>query len=128
MLALRGATTISENTKENIENSSIELFKEIITRNNIDLDRILTIQFSCTRDITKAYPGKFVREYFNLKNSAIMHFNEMYVEDDVEAYIPLCIRILILVDTESEIKEFVYLNEAKNLRKDLINESKFNHD
>lgn len=119
MIALRGATTIIENSKEEIEKSSIELFKELIKRNNIDLNKIITIEFSCTRDITKGYPGKFIREYFELKNVAIMHFNEMYVEEDVEVSIPLCIRLLLLADIELESKEFVYLNNAKNLRKDL---------
>ena len=104
MIALRGATTINENSKEEIEKHSIELFKEIITRNNIDLNKIITVEFSCTNDITKAYPGKFVREYFNLKNVAIMHFNEMNVEDDVEACIPFCIRVLILVDINRKVK------------------------
>jgi chorismate mutase len=120
MIALRGATTISENSKEEIQKSSIELFKEIIIRNNIDLNEIITVEFSCTKDITSAYPGKFVREYFQLKNVAIMHFNEMYVDGEVDAYIPFCIRVLVLVDTTSKLKEFVYLNNAKNLRKDLL--------
>ncbi len=122
MIALRGATTISCNCEEEIKKCSVELFDELIKRNNLKLDKILTIEFSCTRDITKSYPGKFIRENFDVKQAAIMHFNEMYVEDNVEAYIPLCIRILILADTNQESREFVYLNNARNLRKDLFSE------
>lgn len=119
MIALRGATTINKNTEEEIKTNSIELFQEIIKKNHIELDKIITIQFSCTQDITKAYPGKFIREYFNLKHTAIMHFNEMNVDSNVESYIPLCIRILILVDVDTKKREFIYLNKAANLRKDL---------
>ncbi|MCS4453935.1 chorismate mutase [Clostridium botulinum] len=54
---------------------------------------------SCTNDIDKGYPGKYIRENFNLKNIAIMHFNEMYVEGSM----PLCIRILILIDKKIKI-------------------------
>ncbi|MTK11913.1 MAG: chorismate mutase [Clostridiaceae bacterium] len=122
MIALRGATTISCNCEEEIKKCSVELFDELIKRNNLKLDTILTIEFSCTRDITKSYPGKFIRENFDVKHASIMHFNEMYVEDNVEASIPLCIRILILADTNQESREFVYLNNARNLRKDLFSE------
>lgn len=122
MIALRGATTISCNCEEEIKRCSVELFDQLIKRNNLELDKILTIEFSCTRDITQSYPGKFIRENFDVKHAAIMHFNEMYVEDNVEASIPLCIRILILADTNQQNREFVYLNNARNLRKDLFSE------
>ncbi len=122
MIALRGATTILENTEDEIKRHSIQLFKEIIRENNLDLQNILTLQFSCTKDITKAYPGKFIREYFNLKDAAIMHFNEMHVDGNEQVSIPLCIRILILAEGEISNKQFVYLNKAKNLRNDLLNQ------
>lgn len=54
-----------------------------------------------------------------MKNIAIMHFNEMYVEGSM----PLCIRILILIDKNKNIEEnieYVYLGRAKTLRKDLF--------
>lgn len=143
MLAIRGATTIENNDSEEIKNNSIELFAEIINRNNVKLHNIKVILFSCTRDVTKAYPGKYVREHFNLNKAAILHFNEMYVEDSLE----MCIRVLLLVEDnsnemEASIKDecnyslenimnlndasnndaiYVYLRNAKKLRNDLIN-------
>ena len=121
MIALRGATTIKNDTKEEIEKESIILFKEILNKNNLSKDKIISITFSCTNDITKEYPGKFIREYFNLKHSAIMHFNEMFVDKDT--YLEKCIRVMVLYDDnikQSEVKH-IYLNNAKNLRKDLRN-------
>ena len=116
MLSIRGATTIKENSVEDIKNSSIELVSEIIKQNNLDLENIDTIIFSCTKDITKVYPGKCVREHFKLNNIAIMHFNEM----DVEHSLALCIRVLMLVKEDSNKKiKYIYLHDARNLRSDI---------
>ena len=116
MLSIRGATTITENSIEDIKKYSIELVSEIIKQNNLDFESINTILFSCTKDITKDYPGKYVREHFKLNNTAIMHFNEM----DVEGSIALCIRVLMLINEDSYKKiKYVYLHDAKNLRSDI---------
>lgn len=122
MIALRGANTVLNNSVEEIKKSSIELFDELVKKNNLDLSKVLTIIFSCTKDITKAYPGKFIRENFDVKHAAIMHFNEMEVEENLDSNIPMCIRVLVLADANLENKKFIYLNAAKNLRKDLFNE------
>lgn len=117
MIAIRGATTIKRNTSEDIKEASIELMSGILNENNIQKDEIISIIISCTNDITKAYPGKFIREHFNLNKTAIMHFNEMQVENSL----PLCIRILLLVKSLHNKKiKYIYLNNAKILRKDLI--------
>ncbi len=116
--AIRGAITIENNSIEDIKNASIELFSQIIERNNIKIGSIVSIVISCTKDITKGYPGKYIREHFDLQQVAIMHFNEMYVEN----YLPMCIRIMILVeDRDLKNIEYVYLKKAKNLREDLLN-------
>ncbi|AJD32822.1 MULTISPECIES: chorismate mutase [Clostridium] len=120
MQSIRGAITIEENEVKYIKEASIKLFSEILIRNNINIEDIISIFISCTKDIDKDYPGKYIREDFNLKNVAIMHFNEMYVEGSM----PLCIRILILIDKKNknveENIEYVYLGKAKTLRKDLF--------
>jgi len=117
VIAIRGATTISNNNSQEIKAASIELFEEILQTNNIDLNKIVSIFFSCTRDITADYPGKYVREHYNLNNVSVMHFNEMFVENSL----PLCIRILVQVEgNKNPNTRYVYLKEAKNLRKDLL--------
>ncbi|WP_315114790.1 chorismate mutase [uncultured Clostridium sp.] len=117
MFSIRGATTIKENTVEEIKVSSLELFKEIIEKNNIKLDHIISIFISCTKDVTKDYPGKFIREHYGLNNVSLMHFNEMQVDNSL----PLCIRFLILVDGDNNNINYIYLKEAKKLRADLFN-------
>jgi chorismate mutase len=116
MLSIRGATTITENSVAAIHKYSIELISEIIKQNHLNLQSINTIIFSCTKDITKEYPGKCIREYFKLNNTAIMHFNEM----DVENSLTLCIRVLLLINEESYTQiKYVYLHDAMNLRSDI---------
>lgn len=121
MIAVRGATTIECNSSEDIKAASIELMSCILKENNIQKDDIVSIIISCTNDITKDYPGRFIREHFNLNKTAIMHFNEMQVENSL----PFCIRILLLANNShnKDIK-YIYLNNAKNLRKDLILDNK----
>ncbi|KYH35744.1 chorismate mutase AroH [Clostridium tepidiprofundi DSM 19306] len=117
MIFIRGAITIKNNTIEEIKKNSILLFSEIINRNNLKLDSIKAILFSCTSDITKEYPGKIIREHYNLSSAAIMHFNEMNVENSLK----LCIRILLIANDENKTcAEYVYLNDAKKLREDLF--------
>jgi len=117
MIFIRGAITIKNNTIEEIKKNSILLFSEIINRNYLKLDSIKAILFSCTSDITKEYPGKIIREHYNLSSVAIMHFNEMNVEKSLK----LCIRILLIADDENKTcAEHVYLKYAKKLREDLF--------
>lgn len=115
MISIRGATTVLSNSQDEIKSKTIELINEIITVNNLDVEKIHTMIFSCTDDITCGYPGAFVREYFNMKTLSIMHFNEMKVEN----YLKFCIRVLILSNEQKESVKFIYLHDAKSLRKDL---------
>lgn len=120
MIAIRGATTIEENTVNFIEEASIELIEELLKVNDLELQDICSIIFSCTDDINKAYPGKFVREYFSLSHTAIMHFNEMKVNNSL----PLCIRVMLLINkTSLKSINYVYLNNAKTLRRDLVSDN-----
>lgn len=118
MIAIRGATTINEDNIGEVRKAAIELFNEIIKENNIEKKDIISIIFSCTSDIKSSYPGKHIREHFGLNKVAIMHFNEMEVNNSLKK----CIRIMLHVniDYNKDIK-YIYLNNAKILRQDLIN-------
>lgn len=119
MIAIRGATTIIKDNEDNIKSSSIELIKTILDANCLKEKDLISITFSCTSDIKSTYPGKYIREYFKFDKVAIMHFNEMIVENSLEK----CIRVMLLVNREfSDNIKFVYLNKAVELRKDLYND------
>lgn len=115
MYCIRGAISIDENTVEEIEKKSLKLFDVILKENNLNEDDIVSILFSCTKDIDKAYPGKFIREKYHLNKVGIMHFNEMVVENSLS----LCIRVLLLANGHNSNIKYIYLGEAKKLRNDL---------
>ena len=67
MTAIRGATTVSVNAAEEIANAAAELIDEIMNRNFLDGEDIVAIIFSCTKDLTAAYPAKGAREKSGLE-------------------------------------------------------------
>ena len=77
--AIRGATTVKSNEKELIYEATSEMIKEIIDANNIDKNDIVSIIFTATNDIDKAYPAVAVRN-MGITEAALMCVQEMYVD------------------------------------------------
>jgi chorismate mutase len=119
LYCVRGAITINNNAKEEIYTSTQRLIKEIMKRNNLSIDDFVSIIFSCTNDITKAYPGPAARE-LGFKYTPIMCLSEMEVEHSLNK----CIRILAFIDgcLDKRNVKHVYLGEANVLRQDLVDE------
>ena len=57
VLALRGATTIDENTKAEVDAKTQRLVAEMLERNAIDHDDLVSIIFTATDDITAEFPA-----------------------------------------------------------------------
>ena len=49
--ALRGATTVSANTAEAIGEAVAELIEELVQRNGLEGDKVLSVTFSVTADL-----------------------------------------------------------------------------
>tara|TARA_B100000963_G_scaffold173117_1_gene150604 strand:- start:635 stop:1015 length:381 start_codon:yes stop_codon:yes gene_type:complete len=115
LTALRGATTSKGNTDCFIKDAVIELIQELITRNNLEQQNIISITFTVTSDLTSCFPASIARKYFNFDKVALLDCQQMFVPNDIK----FCIRLLALVYLESG-KESVhpYLNESSNLRPD----------
>ncbi|MBQ7227358.1 MAG: chorismate mutase [Clostridia bacterium] len=115
ILAIRGATTVEANTKEEIEAKSVELMCEIVKSNAYDFETV-SIIISTTEDITAFYPARAIREAGVLPAPLFS-----CKEPSIDGALPLCIRVLVTVITNEENAEakHVYLGKAKNLRKDL---------
>ena len=113
--AIRGATTSSGNTFEEIENSVVELINELILRNCLQPKNFLSITFSVTKDLDACFPASIARKCFGLDSVAFLDCQQMYVPNDVD----FCIRLLALVifPTGSTINH-PYLRGASNLRSD----------
>ena len=115
LTAIRGATTSKGDTDYFINDAVIELIQELITRNNLNQENIISITFTVTRDITSCFPASIARKHFNFDKVALLDCQQMFVPNDIN----FCIRILALVYLESD-KESVhpYLNESAKLRPD----------
>lgn len=117
MVSIRGATTIKNDSYEEILFNTRILLESIIEKNELNINHITAIFFSCTKDITAAYPAIAARE-LGITSASLMCFQEMNVKDSLKN----CIRLCIFYDNKLEqasIKH-IYLNEAINLRRDLI--------
>lgn len=115
---VRGATTVTVDDSQQVLLATTELLKEIIARNNIEVETVASVIVTTTPDIISAFPAKAVRTYEEWDFVPVMCMHEM----NVEGALPLCIRLLVHVETAKTQKEIqhVYLNEAVKLRPDLV--------
>ena len=113
--AIRGATTSSENTFKEIENSVVELIDELISRNSLDPKKILSITFTVTKDLDACFPASIARKHFGFDSVAFLDCQQMYIPNDVD----FCIRLmaLVILPTSYSINH-PYLRGASNLRTD----------
>lgn len=115
--AIRGATTVSENTVEAIREALMELLDEMAARNqHIAPTEIISATFSVTRDLDAIFPAAIARERPNWDNVPMLDVQQMHVEGSLER----CIRFLIHVNVPNpQVKIYhTYLRQAKNLRPD----------
>ncbi len=119
VLAIRGATTVSSNTKEEILKESSILIKEIIDKNQLCTDDIISMCFTMTRDLDKVYPAVAVREILNITDIPLLNFEEKYIEGSLEK----CIRVMVYINSDKNKQDVkhVYLNKSKVLRQDIVN-------
>ena len=114
---IRGAVTVDENSKEKIWQTARQLVTEILLQNELAAENIGAIIFSTTEDLTAAFPSSAIRQLPELRLVPLFDAREPAVENSL----PLCIRVLILAETDKEQNKIrhVYLGGAKNLRLDL---------
>ena len=112
---IRGATTASGNSVQEIENAVVELIDKLISRNNIVKTNILSITFTTTKDLDACFPASIARKCNGLDAVAFLDCQQMYVSNDVN----FCIRILaqVLLPSNNPVIH-PYLNGASKLRPD----------
>ena len=62
MIGIRGAIAEVSDTSEDIIESTKKLFTEILKINNLEIDKIISVLFTVTHDLTEAFPAKAIRE------------------------------------------------------------------
>ena len=115
LCALRGATTSKHNSVESIASAVEELLVELVSRNNLIPDQIISVTFSVTSDLDACFPASIARKNTGWEKIALLDCQQMFVKDDL----PKCIRLLAYVSLPNEqIPKNPYLGKAKNLRPD----------
>ncbi len=113
ILSVRGATTISSDSKIEVEDKTTNLLNTIIDSNNINKNNILFIIFSTTDDIKSYYPATVARTKLNLNNTALFSTEEPNINGSLKN----CIRILLVYkDSNNKLPKYIYQEGAKNLR------------
>ena len=112
---IRGATTASGNSVEEIEDAVVELINELIARNNLNKTKLLSIIFTSTKDLDACFPASVARKCNGLDSVAFLDCQQMYVANDID----FCIRILaqVLLPPNFPVNH-PYLRGASSLRPD----------
>ena len=123
MTSIRGAITAESNTSGAILEAAEALLLGMAEANNLNIDQIIDIIFSATKDLNAAYPAAAARK-MGIVEAGLFCVQEM----DVSGSLPMCLRVLLHAEIpgkkQSDMKH-VYLKEAKCLRPDLIQINKF---
>ena len=117
---VRGAITVSANTKEEIKNATVELLNEMLSKNEIETKDISFAIFTLTSDLNADFPAKYARLNCEFNLVPMMCYQEL----DVPNSLKMCLRILLNINTsktQDKIKH-IYLKGATALRGDLKNE------
>lgn len=122
---IRGAITVSENTREALLEATRELLLQLIEANGIEAADVASVIFTTTPDLNAEFPALAARE-LGWHTTALLCGHEMSVPDSL----PRCVRILIHWNTERRADEIVhiYLREAQTLRPEHASNSRMTPD
>lgn len=114
--ALRGATTLDQDTAESMDDAVIELFEELFTRNGLRDEDLISVLLTATGDLRAKFPAASARQ-FGLRGVPLICAREL----DIVDALPRCVRVMIHLETDRSRDELrhVYLRGAASLRDDL---------
>ncbi len=115
LIALRGATTVEDNDADDILAATDELMREILSRNGLGADDLVSCIFTLTPDLDAEFPAVAARK-MGLSSVPLLCAREI----PVPGALPKVIRVLIhAYKPDGTGPEHVYLHEARKLRLDL---------
>jgi chorismate mutase len=112
--AVRGATQVATDDREQVLAGARELVTEVMSRNDLTPQHFISVLFTATRDITSVPPALGARQ-LGLDEVALLCAQEMYVEGSM----PRVVRLLAHVETDQDRLKNVYLHGTEMLRKDI---------
>jgi len=113
--ALRGAITVEENDAGAILAATEELVRELMDRNELAAEDLVSCIFTCTDDLDAEFPAVAARN-LGLSSVPLLCTREL----NVPGSLPRVIRVLLhcYAPEDGELSH-VYLREAVTLRRDL---------
>ena len=114
--ALRGATTVDSDTPEQITTRIHSLLNEMLERNGVDHEDLISIVFTATSDVVSLFPAAAARQ-LGLGDVPLLCAGEL----DIVGATPRCLRVLMHINTTRARSELhhVYMEGARELRDDL---------
>ncbi|HKY15318.1 MAG TPA: chorismate mutase [Microthrixaceae bacterium] len=114
--ALRGATTFDVDETAHVSERVVDLMQEMLDRNSIGHDDIISVLFTATDDLTCIFPATAARTV-GLGDVPLICARELAIEGGA----PRCIRVLMHFSTDHSRADLrhVYLEGARGLRDDL---------
>ena len=110
---LRGATTASDNSRDSVLEATRELLEQLVEANDLRTEDLAATFFTTSPDLNAEFPAVAARQ-MGWEYVPLMCGHEM----NVPTGLPLCIRVMVLVNTEKSQQEMnhLYLRDAKDLR------------
>ena len=114
--ALRGATTLDADTKEQVIERTSALIRTMMERNGLSKEDLVSVIFTATGDVRSEFPAAAARA-IGISDVPLLCARELDIEDAVT----MCIRVLMhaYIAAEPGALRHVYLERATPLRTDL---------
>jgi len=113
--AVRGATQVDANEANAILSGTEELMRELIDRNDLEPDQVVSCIFTCTEDLDAEFPAVAARK-LGLDKVPLLCARELPVPGAMARVIRVMVHYYGPPDHRPE---HAYLGEAQNLRSDL---------
>lgn len=114
--AIRGAVQVDANEREALLEATTELISEVMTRNGLTTDDVISVLFTTTPDLTAEFPALAARK-LGFTDVPLMCASEIAVP----GALPRVVRLMAHVETERPRSELqhVYQRGAQALRLDI---------
>ena len=116
MRAIRGAICLQQDDAEEMRGAVVELLTEMMQRNAISNDQLVSVLFTSTPDLHCAFPAAAARE-LELADVPLICAQEI----DVTGAMPRTVRVMVHINSDvprADIKH-IYLRGAEALRQDI---------
>jgi chorismate mutase len=111
---VRGAIQVQADTAELVKLATVKLVSEMVARNGLTPEDMVSVIFTTTPDLTSIFPAAAARD-LGLGSVPLLCASEI----DVPGALPRVVRVLMHTYTDASEVVHVYLDGAQVLRQDI---------